>query len=119
MSQAACKGQTTTFFPSLVNDNHAKARKICAECPVQFDCEDYARSLLEVEPPIYKGLWAGKTIAELQGRHVSLRNTKPLAKCQDCGEEVPPGRGNRPRKFCSEKCKKHNEYVRYRSANAS
>ena len=111
MSLAACKGQTATFFPSLINDNHVKARKICAECPVQFDCEDYARSLLDIETPIYKGLWGGKTVAELRGRNVSRRNSKPLARCENCGEECLPSRGNKPRKFCSEKCKKHVQYL--------
>lgn len=118
MSKAACKGMTTTFFPALVNDNHMSARKICAECPVQFDCEDYARGLLDVETPIYKGLWAGKTISELRGIE-RKPSTRVLPVCANvrCEITVPPNRNGRgkPRKFCSDKCKKNDEYTRYRN----
>lgn len=122
MSQAACRGLTSVFFPSLSRNNGNKARKICAGCPVQFECHDYAMGMLKAETPITRGIWAGQTVAELRGRpeRKPKKTNRTLPECAnpDCHLIVPPnlnGRG-KPRKFCSEKCLKHEAYLKYGSS---
>jgi WhiB family redox-sensing transcriptional regulator len=55
--QAACKGKRHIFYPGAGQDQaHAKA--ICARCPVQEECLDYA---VEHEP---HGIWGGASQRE-------------------------------------------------------
>lgn len=51
---------STTFFPSRGGATKvAKAKKICAECPVQWDCFQYAYDGNELA-----GVWGGASIDE-------------------------------------------------------
>lgn len=51
---------STTFFPSRGGSSKvAKAKKICAECPVQYHCFEYAYEGRELA-----GVWGGSSIDE-------------------------------------------------------
>jgi WhiB family redox-sensing transcriptional regulator len=70
---AACRGLLDLFFPPagerepsrLVRE--AKARAICAECPVVAECRDYARHNREL------GFWGGENDEE---RTIALRRER-------------------------------------------
>lgn len=55
---AICKGQTHLFFPAA-NEVHlaAKAKKLCAECPVRDECYEYSLELTQRYDTF--GVWAG------------------------------------------------------------
>jgi WhiB family redox-sensing transcriptional regulator len=61
MTQAACKGLTHLFFPSPAERPQARdrreamARTVCASCPVQVTCREFARRHHEY------GLWGGES----------------------------------------------------------
>jgi WhiB family redox-sensing transcriptional regulator len=65
MADADCRGMTDLFFPpseSMGRGCHkpemervARARAVCAGCPVQADCRAYALS----QPDTLAGIWAG------------------------------------------------------------
>lgn len=61
MRRAACKGLTHLFFPSPAERPQARerreasARQVCAACPVQATCQDYAREHHEY------GFWGGES----------------------------------------------------------
>ncbi len=59
MAKAACRGQTTaTFFPPK-GESAGPAREVCAGCPAQVECFDYAMG-----DPDLDGLWGGMTARE-------------------------------------------------------
>ncbi len=83
-AQAACHGQAELFFPGFAErpqarvKREAKARSICAECPVLVECRDHGRRHHEY------GIWGGENEEErvLAGyalhapigtRHLALR----------------------------------------------
>lgn len=59
--QSACRGlDASVFYPSSDNeDDAAPAKAICAQCPVQGLCLEYALSVREKE-----GIWGGATEKE-------------------------------------------------------
>ena len=65
--RAACRGpESALFFPPTYPERkddrdgrEARAKAICAECPVQAACLDYALSIREPH-----GIWGGLTEAE-------------------------------------------------------
>jgi WhiB family transcriptional regulator, redox-sensing transcriptional regulator len=65
--RAACRGPASAlFFPPTYPERkeerdarEAKAKAICAECPVRAECLDYALSIREPH-----GIWGGLTEAE-------------------------------------------------------
>ena len=70
-AQAACKGQTALFFPGRGQpDQAARAKAICAGCPVRLECleagldEDY-------------GIWGG--LAADERRRVGRRRLRDAA----------------------------------------
>ncbi|HXN60977.1 MAG TPA: WhiB family transcriptional regulator [Acidimicrobiales bacterium] len=56
--QAACKGDVDRFFSRDAVDL-ARARRMCAGCPVRDECFEYAMS-----HPNLQGVWAGLTPRE-------------------------------------------------------
>jgi WhiB family transcriptional regulator, redox-sensing transcriptional regulator len=64
MEHAACKGRTELFFgipgerPERRVRREARARKICAECPVLLTCRAEARTSRE------SGFWGGENEEE-------------------------------------------------------
>lgn len=68
MEDAACKGRTKLFFapraerPQARERREAKARRLCASCPVLEPCREFARQNHEY------GYWAGENEEE---RHLA------------------------------------------------
>lgn len=61
MDDAACKDiSMDVFFPDR-HKNSGLAKKICAGCPVQQECLDYA---LKTTPRF--GIWGGYSVKELR-----------------------------------------------------
>ena len=60
-ADAACKGRSELFFapraerPQARARREARARRLCATCPVQQPCREFARSNREY------GLWGGES----------------------------------------------------------
>ena len=88
---AACASVGSDFwFPEKgVNASHAK--KVCASCPVQTECGEYALANLE-----RYGVWGGVTERE-------RRKLVDLVACGECGTDFRP-QVNRSRTYCSEDC---------------
>lgn len=64
MGQAACRGTDVALFFAEKWDGHgtgdtAKAKAVCASCPVQPECLDYALDNNEEH-----GTWGGRTARE-------------------------------------------------------
>jgi WhiB family redox-sensing transcriptional regulator len=64
MEEAACAGESELFFapfaerPEARVRREARARVICAGCPVAVPCQEYARTNREL------GFWGGESEAE-------------------------------------------------------
>ena len=73
---ASCKGLTHLMFPKEHKDITyiAEARRICASCPVQPQCLEYA---LEFPPADMHGVWAGLTSRQLAAEQ-RRRKVKPV-----------------------------------------
>jgi hypothetical protein len=116
VKQAACTGQGDVFFPETGGALTA-AKKLCAGCPVRQQCEDYGKSMLKVETPIYRGLWGGKSVPELWIEEQASRPAFVQGSCEvpGCSNNVPPSGSNHPRKYCSFKCKRKAERLRVKA----
>lgn len=87
--RAACHGMTDLFFPErgdIVSVREAKA--VCAACPVQEECRDFALEHLTL-----RGVWGGMSGRERRDAPrpaASLRAAEgdELA-CSHCGEPAP------------------------------
>jgi hypothetical protein len=113
VKQAACAGQGDVFFPETGGALTA-AKKLCASCPVRQQCEDYGKSMLHAETPLYRGLWGGKTVPELSIEEQRSRPAFVQGSCAvpGCSNDLVPSGSNHPRKYCSVKCKKRAEHLR-------
>lgn len=71
----ACAGtDTETFFPERSGGSPgevARAKRLCARCPVQVECRDYAVNAM----PRVWGVWGGTTEADRK----RLRKTTGVA----------------------------------------
>ncbi|OHU47431.1 hypothetical protein BKG82_26370 [Mycobacteroides chelonae] len=64
--RGACRGKDPRFFetePDTLREHRAEGKRICAGCPVKFDCLDYAEQNHERH-----GLWGGLTWSERRKR---------------------------------------------------
>jgi WhiB family redox-sensing transcriptional regulator len=62
MDRAKCKGRgDLSFFPEK-GENVGWRREFCGECPVAFDCAQYA-----IQNEIEFGIWGGLSPAERAG----------------------------------------------------
>lgn len=66
--QAACKGLTTNMFFSEDVNQIAKAKQVCAGCPVAEECAEYA---ISTQQPC--GVWGGLTEEERVSRSRRVR----------------------------------------------
>lgn len=75
---ASCRGKTHLMFPKKHKDITyiQPARQICATCPVQPDCLQYA---LEYHPVDMHGVWAGMTSRQLaaEQKRRGIKPTRP------------------------------------------
>lgn len=67
MDRAICRNrEPEVFFPEgfsrKARADAAKAKEICAQCPVTRECLDYALA----QPWITDGIWAGLDVSELR-----------------------------------------------------
>ena len=67
-ARGACKGKINHFFPSR-GESVAHAKKICAECPVQGECLEYALENSELF-----GVWGG--MSERQRQRIRVANPR-------------------------------------------
>jgi hypothetical protein len=78
MNEASCKGKTHVMFPKEHKDITyiVDARALCAECPVQPQCLEYA---LEFPAADMHGVWAGLTSRQLaaEQRRRGIRPIRP------------------------------------------
>lgn len=78
MNHASCKGKTHVMFPKEHKDITyiVDARALCAECPVQPHCLEYA---LEFPAADMHGVWAGLTSRQLaaEQRRRGIRPIRP------------------------------------------
>lgn len=118
MRLAACRNKTELFFLEQNGQNLTKARKICAECPVQIQCRDYGDRLRTATPPISKGLWGGMTVEELWIASAQGQTTQDVCQARGCSDLVPLTMGTkRPRIYCSPACARREVSARYSDRN--
>lgn len=62
-SEAACANiPTNVFFDAdIIKENERQIKRICNNCPVRLECEDYA-----ISNGLDYGIYGGKTAAERQ-----------------------------------------------------
>lgn len=78
---ANCKGRTDDFFDDRISAV-AKAKEICATCPIKQDCLQWALEHREAW-----GVWAGLDYQELRIVAVSLGYDPPARKEPEHGTE--------------------------------
>jgi WhiB family redox-sensing transcriptional regulator len=95
--KAACLGYPTDWwFPATANeDGWARARAICADCPVRTECLAYAVEVGEV------GMWGGLRPEE-RGHQAALPVS--YGDCDVCGRVLVLRRPNI--KYCSDTCRR-------------
>lgn len=59
--RSACKGIDPVIFYPATEEEAARAKEVCAVCPVQTDCLEYAIAARE-----HEGVWGGHTERERQ-----------------------------------------------------
>lgn len=85
--QAACRdADPDWFFPQRASKDVAKARKLCASCPVQEQCFEYAQ-----DAPEEQGIWAGHSATNRRRQYINgsgklarSKYNKPTLVCVDC-----------------------------------
>ena len=83
-NQAACRGTASVDSPFFPDEGRSdlvrEARKICAGCPVKWDCYAYGQAL-----KVEAGIWGGGTWRQLARIRRRPQKFKP-ALCSKCGE---------------------------------
>lgn len=98
MEDARCVGAPLEMFFPDIGESSAKARRVCAKCPVKAECLQYGLGELT-------GIWGGTTDKE---RRVIRRNGAPpkkkgVAKCGTySGHTAHRARGEKPCDACEE-----------------
>lgn len=64
--QAACRGMDTDIFFPQEKYGIAKAKAICARCPVMAECRDYSLTLPRDDT---RGVWGGMSEGERVRAH--------------------------------------------------
>ncbi len=68
--RAACRGiEPATFFP-IDDEGIARAKELCAACPVRTDCLEFALAARE-----WEGIWGGLTEVERRRLHRQRRRS--------------------------------------------
>jgi len=106
MKQGACSGMDAAmFFPEL-GEHGDEAKQVCAVCPVQSDCLDYAVQIEDLH-----GIWAGLTYSARrteQKRRGILNVPGTQIECSECGELFTiAGKNASRQRACSNACKIH------------
>jgi WhiB family redox-sensing transcriptional regulator len=109
-SEAACRNMDPAiFFPEGPGTGAAKARAVCADCPVRQQCFDYAE-----EAPELDGIWGGysatnrRRSADRKTTAAPSKFSQPTPGCVDCGVTVHPANRKRcPDCYRVERAKQH------------
>lgn len=73
-AQAACRGRVDLFFPEHGGrDAYTEARKLCAGCPVQTECIEWAATNLDGRSWGENGMWGGVAPRDRRIRLRTLR----------------------------------------------
>lgn len=91
-ARAACRGMNTAMFYPERGESTAEARAVCASCPVQQDCLDWALANNDTH-----GVWGG-----VSGR--GRRGMDRVMPCVGCGTPVNVGRNHVLKARCSARC---------------
>ena len=108
---AACKGHNPDLWHPTSGDvaSAARAKAICARCPVRQECLDLAISNSEQH-----GIWAGLRARELtRASHAQSVGLVHKVECRNPACETLFIRGDGRRFYCSDRCAKAN-HVRQR-----
>ena len=107
IQDAACKGlPAETFFPER-HETHvaAKARAICASCPVMEQCATWAAATGEQD-----GIWGGRNRDGLRALRREMREAGiPTRQCHHCRKWFVAGPSNHV--FCSHDCQRESDLV--------
>ena len=101
-NDAACKGKPTEWwYPPQANipgpdRNAARAKAICAECPVALDCAAYADNNRE-----RWGIWGGYSIAHRRNAYGVAVRTMKCRTCMNPFEAL----GTKRTVYCSGECR--------------
>jgi Transcription factor WhiB len=121
MNRAACKFQPARLMFPVNKVMSDRGKKICAGCPVQLQCADYAIALLDSGVTI-AGLWGGIHVSELRNRpKPGVQYTYIVCESDGCDNLVPKRAQNSgpPQRFCSETCRRRTNKARdYQKAKA-
>lgn len=97
MERGACVGTPPHLFFSELLEEIEHAKSICAVCPVELECREYAQ---QTRPS--GGVWGGMSESERRGTHRrELRAARVVASpprsvcpgCHKAGTTVPVGGG--------------------------
>lgn len=98
MERAACRGlDASLFFPERGEMVSQTTRDVCASCPVQAECLDYALEIKERD-----GVWGGKSGRQRRDLRSASAERNQLCTCIECGAEFV---GNYRSKICSATCR--------------
>ena len=70
---AACKGEPTRLWFPERGEPTARAKRICATCPVQQECLEYSLNI-----PNLVGIWGGKSGSERRELRAIKAFNKPI-----------------------------------------
>ena len=101
-SQAACLGQTTTFYAQretkMTKTQIAKALRICNTCTVSPDCLRHA-----VEQQETLGVWGGMTWE--RRKHLTISDVRTEYACIDCAATAYVTKGARQQRRYCQRCR--------------
>ena len=101
-ARAACKTEPHAWWFPVGATNDERARRICATCPVQEPCLEFA-----IRTDQRFGIWAGMSFEERK-RDPDRR----VVYCQQCGTRFtwrPAVEGDRLPRFCTARCRRASE----------
>jgi hypothetical protein len=91
--EAPCAADPDLWFSDLRSNDTARARAVCAGCPVRYDCLDYAVRLRPAD-----GIWAGLDCNQLADAYGDIH------VCGHCGALFATV--NRRVWYCTDECRK-------------
>lgn len=99
MRRAACRGlDPSLFFPERGELVSEEARQVCAECPVQPECLEYALTTKERD-----GVWGGRSGRQRRDMRAAIIDRNRERECIECGRVFM---GNYRSKLCSTDCRR-------------
>lgn len=106
---AECRGMDPAVFHPDPSDKPAiaRAKAICARCPVKAECRDYA-----IDAGEKQGVWGGIQGQSLQVPRAARRRGQKR-RCVTCATEFAPHNGSQ--RACSQRCAKRRQFQRQKA----